>query len=207
MEDFISNGERTVLLDELRDFAREYQALPEDMETDHWYSQDHKELPKPNFNREIVRPAENTAAPNGCVRIMCDGDFYEVANLPYKFSALSCAEIISALWPAIDNPTIYPDHGDHWWTAISDENIEVPGQPVELWFHFRENGVTTQTMRAETFATEADAIIGEAKSTMHISEGSEALFEIRVWKEGRRTKGELRPISRIVYSSPRNTIQ
>lgn len=206
MQDLAADRERERLLAELRDFARGYDALPDDVEADHWYEQDHENLPGHDFNREIVRPAENESAPDGCVRIMCDTDFYEVANLPYHFVALSCADIVSVLWPAIESPTVYPDHGDHWWTAIGDESMEVPGQPVELWFHFRENGALTETTRFEAFATEAEALQREAKGTSHITEGSEALFEIRVWQDGVRIEGELRPMSRVKYSPPREPI-
>lgn len=206
MQDLTADQTRESLLAGLREFALAYDGLPDDAEVDHWYSQDHQQLPGHDFNREIVGPGENEDAPDGCVKIMCDVDFYEVANLPFRFKELSCADVVSVLWPDIKSPTIYPDHGDHWWTAIYDESMEVPGQPVELWFHFRENGAITETMRFEAFATEDEALRGEAKGESHITEGSEALFEIRVWKDGVRVEGDLRPRSRVVYSPPREPI-
>ncbi|MCV9964727.1 hypothetical protein OIU34_22815 [Pararhizobium sp. BT-229] len=206
MPDLTADQTRESLLAELREFALEYDGLPDDAEVDHWYFQDHERLPGHDFNREIVNPGANTDAPEGCVRIMCDVDFCEVANLPSRFTALSCADVVSILWPDIKSPTVYPDHGDHWWIAIGDESLEVPGQPVELWLHFREGGAITETMRFEAVATEAEALEREARMESHITEGSEALFEIRVWKDGERVEGDLRPRSRVVCSPPREPI-
>jgi hypothetical protein len=190
----------TELFSRLRDFAVTFDALPEDAEADHWYSQ---ELPSHDFNREIVKPGKNPDAPEGCVRIMSDTDFYEVANLPYQFERLSCADVVSVLWPDVPNPKIYPDHGDYWWTAISDESLEVPGEPFELWMHYRNDDVVTESMRFGTLATEQQAIEREVEVRSSASEGTEALYEIRTWKDGVRSGGELRPRTNVTYSPPR----
>lgn len=199
----IPNANRE-LVSNLREFAVAYNALPEDVEVDHWYSAD--ELPAHVFNREIVKPGENDDTPDGCVRVMSDCDFYEVANLPYHFEPLSCAEIVSVLWPDVPNPKIYPDHGDYWWQAVSDETLEVPGEPFELWFHCRINGIVTDSMRFDTLATEQEAIKRETKIESSATEGTEALFEIRTWKDGERIGGELRARTNVTYSPPREPI-
>jgi hypothetical protein len=195
----ISNANKE-LFSKLRDFALVHDALPEDAEPNHWYS---AELPSHDFNREIVKPGENEKAPDGCVRIMSDTDFWEIANLPYEFERLSCADIVSVLWPDVPNPKIYPDHGDYWWTAIADESLEVPGEPFELWMVYRQDGILTDTMRFDTLATEQQAIEREAKVRSGTTEGTEALFEIRTWKDGERIGGELRPRTNVTYSPPR----
>ncbi|MCS4089062.1 hypothetical protein [Rhizobium sp. BK176] len=187
------------LFTKLRDFAVTYDALPEDAETEHWYSSD---LPSHDFNREILKPGENDKAPDGCVRIMSDTDFWEIANLPFHFEKLTCGEIVSVLWPDVPEPKIYPDHGDYWWTASADESLEVPGEPFELWMHYRTDGVMTDSMRFDTLATEQKAIEREAKVRSGTTEGTEALFEIRTWKDGERIGGELRPRTNVTYSPP-----
>ena len=195
MQDLMAADVRDQLLAELREFVRAYEALPGS-----------DDLPGHDFNREIVKPGENEKAPDGCLRIMCDSDFYEVANLPLRFTAVSCLDIVLILWPDIQSPTIYPDHGDHWWTAIGDREMEVPGQPFELWFHFREGGALDESMRFEAFATMAEALAREVRVTTHATEGTEALFEIKVWRGGVRFGGDLSPRSNVVYSKPREPI-
>lgn len=200
MASFAVGEEREQLILELKDFAQAHIASRSGAEDEYWFAQ--TELPSHDFNREISKPGEIVVIPNGCVRMMCDGDFYEVANLPYRFVALSCTDIVTGLWPQIPNPTIYPDHGDYWWTAIHNENIEVPGEPVELWFHRRQNEQITESLRLETFASEAEALAREALIKSHASDDTEALFEIRIWRDAVRQTGELRPRTNVIYSPP-----
>ncbi|MBY3433750.1 hypothetical protein HFN89_06260 [Rhizobium laguerreae] len=192
------------LVAKLREFSVAQVALPDGAEVDHWYSE--TELPAHDFNREIVNPGENPDAPDGCVRIMSDSDFYEVANLPYHFEPLSCAEIVSVLWPGVQKPKIYPDHGAYWWTAVADESLEVPGEPFEVWLHSRTDGIVADSTRFDTLPTEQEAIEREAQIETHASVGTESLYEIRAWKNGERIGGELRPRTNVFYSPPREPI-
>ncbi|MCZ7860871.1 hypothetical protein O9X98_05590 [Agrobacterium salinitolerans] len=203
MQDLKAVELRNQLLAELREFARAYDAIPEGHEVEYWYFEDSDDLQGHDFNREVVKPGENEKAPDGCLRIMCDCDFHEVANLPLRFADLSCQDIVSILWPDIQSPVFYPDHGDHWWAAIGDPEMEVPGQPFELWFHFREGGAINESMRFEVFATIDEALAREDRVTAYITEGTEALFEIKEWRDGERLAGELRPRMNVVYSKPR----
>jgi hypothetical protein len=205
MQDLRADDATNQLLAELHEFARAYDPMPEGRDAVHWYHRS-DDLPAHNFNREIVSPGEDDKAPDGCLRVMSDSNFYEIANLPFRFTALSCAEIVSALWPDIEQPAIYPDHGDYWWTAISDPNLEVPGQPFELWFHTRQGGSITDSMRFDAFATEQEAVEIEAKGKTGAPEGSEPLFEVKVWRDGERLDGDLRPMTNVVYSKPREPI-
>lgn len=187
----------TSLIAKLREFAAAYETLADGVEVEHWYSRD---LPSHDFNRELVRPGENAERPEGCVRIMSDTDFYEVANLPLHFEALSCAEVVATLWPDVPTPMIYPDHGDHWWTAIFDESLEVPGQPYELWLHILEDGIVTESGRFEAFPSEPEAVAREARMTSSVTEGREAAFEIKVWIHGTRFPGEMQPRTNVIIS-------
>jgi hypothetical protein len=115
-------------------------------------------LPFRDLNREIVAPGTSTEIPQGAVGIRCDSDFWCVAFLPYCFHGLSCEEIAKCLWPDVTNLSFLPDSGDHWWTAIHDENLEVPGEPHELWVrNVYTDGRPDEHMRFNTHAFEESA--------------------------------------------------
>ena len=171
-----------------------------------------------DFNRQIVEPGEDENFPDGALGIYVDDDYYAVAALPYKYKALSCAEIVASLWPEIENPTILPDHGDYWWTAQRDLSLEVPGEPWELWFvetetaipnqiamqvpHFTpeadENGrpVQQEEIRWRTCKTEQEALAARSKigGTGYVEDFQNLGFEVRHWKDGVRTTVHVLPL-------------
>jgi hypothetical protein len=121
------------------------------------------------------------------VGIRGDWDFWLVAYLPYRFSSLSCAEIASCIWPDVTDVIALPDSGDYWWTAKSDDSLEVPGEPFEVWATMRyDDDRDPEIMRIETFGTadRASAYIRSRPRQDAIS------HEVLVW-----TNGERRPES------------
>lgn len=65
--------------------------------------------PLQDFNKEIYEPGFSEKFPDGCVGIRCDDDFWAVAVLPLEFRGLSVQEIVSVLWPDIEDPEFNPD--------------------------------------------------------------------------------------------------
>ena len=55
------------------------------------------ELPSGDINREIAHPSEQF--PDGALGIRADGNFWQVALLPYWCVNLTIGEIASVLWP------------------------------------------------------------------------------------------------------------
>jgi hypothetical protein len=136
-----------------------------------------------DLNREIAHPGINADIPDGAVGIRGDWDFWLVAYLPYRFSTLSCTDIAAAIWPDITNIEALPDSGDYWWTAKSDDSLEVPGEPFEVWATMRyEDDRDPEVIRIETFATadRAAAYIRSRPKQDAIS------HEVRVWTDGKR---------------------
>lgn len=148
------------------------------------------DTPANDFNREIAAPGANAAFPDGVVRVMCDYDFYEVALLPYRFEPLTCAEIVSALWPEMERVVTYPDSGDHWWVAMADEELEIPGQPYEIWYHVDYADSHHEDRRFESYATREEAEGRARKVVSSVTPGTTMLYSVREWREGVRLEGE-----------------
>lgn len=155
-----------------------------------------KDVPHRDFNRQIVEPDTNPDFPSGALGIYSDGDFEEVAALPHRFKDLSCAEIVATLWPEIDNPVILPDHGDYWWTAQSDDKLEVPGEPWEMWFVESTHGAEADdhplkydAVRWRTCATEEEALKARSSigGSVYREDFENLSIEIRHWDQGVRT--------------------
>lgn len=70
-------------------------------ESPYWYEDNSQELPGWDFNREIIEPGKNALFPHGVVGIRVDGDFWQVAALPYSWRIYSIQEIVEKLWPDI----------------------------------------------------------------------------------------------------------
>lgn len=143
------------------------------------------DVPFNDFNRQIIEPGDDAAFPSGLLNIYGDEDYYIVASLPYRFKELSCADIIPILWPEIENPIFLPDHGDYWWTAKANHNLEVPGEPWELWFFEDNNSHRWSTCETEEKALKARSNIG---GSVYKEDFDKLSVEIRCWEKGiRRT--------------------
>jgi hypothetical protein len=110
-----------------------------------------------DFCKEIVEPGTNREFARGAIAIRTDDDFWIVAAIPLRFRNVSCAEIVKAFWPGIDNPLIRPDSGSQWWIARYDDNLEVPGEPFEAWAEMTYPDGTNEWTRINTFATLTEA--------------------------------------------------
>ena len=75
-----------------------------------FYTEDAECLPGHDFNKDIIHPGHNEVYPHGVVGIRADDNFWVVASLPYGFVNLSIEEIVSVLWPEIDEPSFGPDY-------------------------------------------------------------------------------------------------
>lgn len=175
---------------ELARFKEAYQSGDAELEARYRLDTD---LPSNDFNREIVPPGNEIYA-DGCVRIMCDHDFWEVAILPYAFVDLSCGDIVATLWPELDAPIIRPDSGDHWWTAIGDDQMEVPGQPFELWVVISRTGQPDETVRLEVCNTKEQALDKGRKLKVSLDTESSAVWMVRTWSGGTRSDGVGHPL-------------
>lgn len=152
------------------------------------------DLPSNDFNREIVAPGCHEDYPEGCVRIMCDDDFWEVAVLPPEYAAVGCSEIVEALWPRLETPVIRPDSGDYWWTAIHDDSLEVPSFPYELWLFVYRQGEVSERLRVDVFTEEAEAEAKGNRLKVSTSDDSVAMWQVRRWGDGVRIDGEEKPL-------------
>lgn len=156
---------------------------------------DHFFSPKPHFrdvNREVVAPGQEDEAPEGGVGIRGDWDFWILAYLPYRFRNLSCAEIAGAIWPEHASTLEFlPDTGDYWWTAQSDDSLEVPGEPYEVWATCNyTDDRDPERMRIDTFSSMENAV-----KRLHKHPPQEnVVYEILVWQDGeRRPSGHQAP--------------
>lgn len=138
-----------------------------------------------DLNREIAHPGTNTDIPDGAVGIRGDWDFWLVAYLPHRFASLSCKEIASCVWPDVKDVIELPDSGEYWWTAKSDDNLEVPGEPFEVWLTAcYEDGRDPDVMRIETFSTENEA--SEYIRKRHYQH--DVSYETLIWTNGERSQ-------------------
>ena len=191
---------RGILLAALGSLLPGLSAEPRDGGSIHWVERDRENLPGLDFNRELVPPGTDPAAVGGCVRIMCDHDFWEVANLPWSFSALDCPDIVRCLWPDLPRAVFRPDSGDYWWKAVADQNLEVPGEPFEVWLF---GGGEGDVQRVGTYPTAGEAArsAGGIRCSTDRDEGPH--YEIREWKDGIRTAGERMAVENVVRTPPR----
>lgn len=135
-----------------------------------------------DLNREIVEAGTSDSLPEGGLGIRGDNDFWTLAHLPLRFRNLSCEEIAGAIWPDERNLTFLPDSGDFWWTAIHDQNLEVPGEPHELWIYQTYDNGRVEGRRWQTFPTLESA--EEAAATRTRSEANE--WRVLSWLNGTR---------------------
>lgn len=137
-----------------------------------------------DLNRDIAHPGDNADIPEGAVGIRGDWDFWLVAYLPHRFSGLSCKDIASCIWPDVDNVIALPDSGEYWWTAKSDDSLEVPGEPFEVWATTRyEDDRPSELMRIETFETADQAAIYIRRRPKQDA----ISYDVRVWSDGARS--------------------
>lgn len=175
-------------IDDLKDFLLEFTPATEEdgedpVRRDHGDFFHSIRLPFRDLNREISHPGEDPDLPEGAVGIRCDWDFWLVAYLPYRFKNLSCKEIAASIWPDVEDVIALPDSGEYWWTAKSDDSLEVPGEPFEVWATMRyEDDRKPEAMRIETFETsdQAAAYIRKRQKQEAIS------YSMRVWADGVR---------------------
>jgi hypothetical protein len=65
---------------------------------DYWVY-DAESVPFCDFNKEIYPPGVHPDFPDGVMGIRADGNFWQVALLPYRFHELSMEYIAGILWP------------------------------------------------------------------------------------------------------------
>jgi hypothetical protein len=136
-----------------------------------------------DLNREIAHPGTSSDIPDGAVGLRGDWDFWIVAYLPYRFVHLSCMEIASCIWPDVKDVVALPDSGEYWWTAKSDDSLEVPGEPFEVWATMRyEDDRDPEIIRIETFST-ADRAAAYIRSRPRQDAIS---HEVLAWTNGQR---------------------
>lgn len=135
-----------------------------------------------DFNRDLVEAGANEHAPDGGVAIMADWDFWMLAFVPLRFRHMRCEDVVEAIWPGLKGAVFHPDTGDHWWTAKSDDGMEVPGEPFELWIDVAYEDRRRESMRLDTYKDVDSA----SESGGRIEPSPRLSWEIRQWKSGRR---------------------
>lgn len=143
-----------------------------------------------DFCKEILEPGTNENLPDGAVGIRTDDDFWIAAELPYRFKDLDCATLVSIAWPHIENPIIRPDSGDYWWTARYNDDLEVPGEPFEVWTHITYQDGYTQNERYDSYRdrSEADKRAHFILGSSSIGEGHTFTVIIKEWSNGVRSE-------------------
>ncbi len=77
----------------------------------YWAMDPNKGLVSRDFCREIVEPGSNEHFPAGCMGLRVDDDFFAVAALPLDYLDWPLPEIVTNLWPEIEDATFHPDSG------------------------------------------------------------------------------------------------
>lgn len=144
-------------------------------------------LPSHDFCKEVVEPGSQPGLPAGAVGIRTDGDFAAFAALPYRFKYVPTAEIVAICWPNVEQPTICPDSGDYWWTAIYDDTLEVPGEPFELWCRVTYPDGSVEEQRHTTHVERSDAEATVRRFRAGLGKGHTLTLQTREWKGGSRT--------------------
>lgn len=145
--------------------------------------------PWKDFTREIVEA--NEEYPEGAVSIRGDIDFYHVAILPYHFKDIPVIDIVETLWPNLSDPVIYPDHGDHYWVALDDQSLEIPGEPFELWVTYPlQDPNKMEDHRLQSFAKQEqlDHVMTCLEKLVRKIEVSNAEYYGMLWHQGTRTR-------------------
>jgi len=155
-----------------------------------------------DFTRELIEPghAVTTEAregdatyAEGALIIRGDTNFWMVAALPRKFETIPLADIVKTIWPHIEQPKLYPDDGSIYWEALGNQDMEVPGEPYELWVEChciseseREHsrlGIYARADELSSALKSANSRNGE--QTERHSENSARYYGL-TWKEGVR---------------------
>jgi hypothetical protein len=119
-----------------------------------------------DFTRELIEPGYTTTTEDGEVDttyaegaliIRGDTNFWMTALLPRRFEAIPLADLVQTIWPHVEKPTLYPDDGHIYWEAIGNQDMEVPGEPYELWVEYHYMSRTElERNRLSTYANEAE---------------------------------------------------
>lgn len=152
-----------------------------------------RELIDPGYTTQTDEGEVDTTYAEGALVIRGDVNFWMTAVLPRKFETIPLADLVKALWPHIDNPTLYPDDGDIYWEAIGNEDMEVPGEPYELWVEYpliSEDGL--EKTRLGMYKSEAELCASLSSANRQNAEQIRRQPETRahyyglVWKDGVR---------------------
>jgi hypothetical protein len=161
-----------------------------------------KNPPWIDFTRELIEPGYKTDPkegepeeyPEGAITIRGDIDFWIVAVLPRRFEAIPMTDIVRLLWPDIEKPTIYPDTGDVYWEALDNHDMEVPGEPFELWVDYPPtSGIEPSNERLITYSSvEALSKVLLDVTTQNAEQekrhpGISAKYYGQAWKAGTRS--------------------
>lgn len=99
-------------------------AMPTDHSGSHHQDPWHVEglVPSIDFNREFCPPGAAARFPEGALGIRADDDFWAVALLPWRFSALSIQDLVAVLWPQYVGEAVY--NPDSHYTAMGPDTEE-----------------------------------------------------------------------------------
>lgn len=153
-----------------------------------------------DFTRELIDPGYTSITEEGEIdRTYSDGalvvrgdtNFWMTAVLPRRFEAVPFADLVKAIWPHVEEPTIYPDDGHIYWEAIGNQDMEVPGEPYELWVEYPFISETElEQNRLGTYATEselASTLLSATRQTAERQPGSTSRYYGQKWIDGART--------------------
>lgn len=158
--------------------------------------------PWKDFTRQLIEPGYTTKTDEGevdttyeegALLIRGDANFWMTAVLPRKFETIPLAVLVKTIWPHIDQPTLYPDDGDIYWTALDNQDMEVPGEPYELWVEYPYMSETElEQNRLSMYANEAELLSALSSANRQNAEQTERHPENRAryyglaWKDGVR---------------------
>ena len=155
--------------------------------------------PWKDFTREMIDPGYTTTTEDGEVDttyldgaliIRGDFNFWMVAVLPRRFENVPLADLVKVIWPHVEEPMLYPDDGHIYWEAIGDQDMEVPGEPNELWVEYpRSSETDLEQNRLSTYASEAELtahLFHAIRQTAEQQPGSAARYYGQIWKDGGR---------------------
>jgi hypothetical protein len=158
--------------------------------------------PWKDFTRELIEPGYTTTTEegeadttyaDGALVIRGDVNFWMTAVLPRKFETIPFADLVKTIWPHIDKPTLYPDDGNIYWEALDNPDMEVPGEPYELWIEYpfmsetdlEQNRLSMHADETELAAALKDANLQNAAQMKRTPENRARYFGL-AWINGVR---------------------
>jgi hypothetical protein len=152
-----------------------------------------------DFTRQIVPPGgtlegksgKKSLFPDGAVLIWGDFNFWILAMIPPRFAQLSLSEVVTAIWPQVADPVLYPDADHPFWEAVGDRDMEVPGYPYELWVEYTINEEDIELERLDYFKSDTELqveLLARSETGDKFLADPNVKYFAQLWTDGQRIR-------------------